>query len=142
MSGYRLELNIEQLQRLSELLMGAAHVDGEYDGDEAEAMGDALYEVMDGAPLPDAVSGHLARFDVETLDVEAACRPLRSSEAPARRAVLALVSYVLDADGVLSEAESAYIARVGAALGAEPAEYRDLTLELTIVAPPPLPGSR
>ena len=139
MSGYRLELNEEQLKRLAELLMGAAHADGDYDGDEAEAIGDVLHELMEGMAVPNAVTAHLARFDVEALDLEAACAPLRFGEAPARRALLALISHVLDADGILTTEESEYIKRVGQAIGAQPAEYRDLTLELTIVVPPPLP---
>jgi uncharacterized tellurite resistance protein B-like protein len=133
MSGYRLELGTEQLKRLAELLMGAAHADGDYDGDEAEAIGDILHELMEGVPVPNAVTAHLARFDVDTLDIPAACALLRSSERPARRAILALISHVLDADGMLTDEESDYIKRIGQAIGAHIDEYRDLTLDLTIM---------
>ena len=141
--GQTLILDTEQLKFLAELLLGAAYADGEYDGHEAEAIGDILRKQVRDGELPVEVTGHLAGFDVDEWSVAAACSALGLEGSEQRRAVLQLISEVTHADDVLDHDESEYIRVVGEALGATPSEYEDLTFELTIEvgSPPPIPGS-
>jgi len=141
MSGETLKFNIDQLKILSELLLGAAHADGDFDGHEAETIGDILRSHVPDGELPPEVTRHLAHFDVESFDLSLACALLGVTSAEERRGVLRLVSEVTHADDVLDMAESEYIIQVAKALGARTEEYEDLTFELLPieVVPPPLP---
>ncbi len=138
----KLVLDTQQLKHLAELLLGAAYADGDYDGHEAEAIGDILRGQVHDGELPAAVTGHLAGFDIDELVVEDAAAGLALGEANERRAVLQLISEVTHADDVLDHEESEFIRVVGRALGAAPEEYEDLTFDLVTIqvsSPPPIP---
>ena len=135
-----LNLTTPQIQAVAELLLGAAHADGEYDGHEAEVIGDVLRGLGPEEDLPPEVSGHLARFDIEGFQIEEACSRLSMIRDDDKLGVLALIHEVTDADGVHDLAESEYIHQVAEALGVDEDEVRDHTIELIEVAgPPPIP---
>ncbi len=141
MTQTKLHLNVDQLAALAELLMGAAYADGDYDGHEAEMIGDTLRALTPSHELPEQVTGRLARFDEATFDPTLACQTLGLNDATQRQAVLALVSKVIEADGVHDLAETAYLERVGHALGASEEELAEHILEIILEdGPPPLPG--
>lgn len=131
----KLQLNNRQLKRLAELLMGAAHADTMYDGDEAEAIGDILRGVVAPQGLPPEVTSHIARFDVDDLDLIAAGQDLALNTPGERAAIFALLMKVIDADEIHDQAESAFLRRVGQALGADPSEYEHLTFEIVAIEP-------
>ncbi|MEM1349593.1 MAG: TerB family tellurite resistance protein [Myxococcota bacterium] len=141
MTDETLRFNIDQLKILSELLLGAAHADGDFDGHEAETIGDILRAHVPEEELPHEVTRHIAHFNAESFDLELACTLLGVSSSGERRGVLRLVSEVTHADDVLDLAENEYIVQVAKALGASPEEYEDLTFEILPieVVPPPLP---
>ncbi len=138
-----IELGVEQLKALAELLIGAAYADDDYDGHEAESIGDILRSLVPDGELPMEITGHLAMFDIDTFALDDACARLALDGSTQRRAILRLISEVTHADDVLDLAESEYIKRAGQALGASPEEYEDLTFDLVAIAvtPPPVPGS-
>lgn len=138
-----ISLDIEQLKALAELLIGAAYADDDYDGHEAESIGDILRSLVPDGELPMEITGHLAMFDIDTFALGDACTRLGLQDATERRAILRLISEVTHADDVLDLAESEYIKRAGEALGASPEEYEDLTFDLVAIAvtPPPVPGA-
>lgn len=131
----KLQLNNRQLKRLAELLMGAAHADTMYDGDEAEAIGEILRGVVAPQGLPPEVTSHIARFDVDDLDLVGAGHDLGLETAQERAVVFGLLMKVIDADEIHDQAESAFLRRVGQALGADPSEYEHLTFEILPIEP-------
>ena len=135
-----MKLDHEELKHVASILMGAAHADGDYDGHEAEAIGDILHELLGQDQLPEDLADHLAAFHPDTFDLQASCAALGLQTRTDRTTLLALVDRVTEADTVHSIAESDYIERVGQAIGARPEEYDDLTVDvLELTGPPPLP---
>ena len=135
-----LNLDNNQLRHLARLLMGAAHSDGEFDGFEAGEISDILEETVDGE-LPSAVSLDMAKFDTAAFDVQDSCNQLGLANDDERRAVVALITRVTEADSLHDLAESAYIRQVVAALGGDLNEYEAHMFDVVVVKPPPLPGS-
>ena len=140
MSKTTLKLDTNQLKHLAALLMGMAYADGDYDGKEAQAIGEALRQLVPGQELPSEVSGHLARFDAASFSIEESCQALVPLTQDERAILLSLIGKVADADGVHDLEESDYMRAVGAALGASPKEYASWVIEVMIPQPPPLPG--
>lgn len=135
-----LNLTTEQIKHVAALLMGAAYADGDYDGHEAEAIGDILRGLVPDGELPVEVTGHLARFDIDEFDVVATCAALALDDQQAKLDVITLVSRVTDADGVHDLSESEYIEAVAAALGVDESLVDDHTIELIeLSSPPPIP---
>ncbi|MEL6180110.1 MAG: hypothetical protein AAFS10_14215 [Myxococcota bacterium] len=136
-------INTEELMLIADILMGAAHADGEEEVAEVSAIEDILTDLLHGEPLPEAISGHLIAFDPASFDVQATCAKLHLATAEDRRTLLALVAEVTDADDVHAMAEDEYIRVVAQAIGASQEEYADLTVEVlqlsSIQTPPPLP---
>lgn len=136
------KLNYDQLFIIADILMGAAHADGDYDGSEAQSIRQILTKLVDEALLPSELAGRLMGFDPDNFDVEAACRALELDGAEDRRSLLALIGEVTDADDVFDLREDAYLKQVAAAIGAGPEEYANLTVEvfhISSLEPPPLP---
>jgi uncharacterized tellurite resistance protein B-like protein len=136
------KLNYDQLFIIADILMGAAHSDGDYDGSEAQSIRQILTKLVDEALLPSELAGRLMGFDPDNFDVVAACQALELDGAEDRRSLLALVGEVTDADDLFDLREDAYLKQVAAAIGAEPEEYANLTVEvfhISSLEPPPLP---
>lgn len=134
-----MKLDQDGLKNLASILMGAAHADGDYDGHEAETIGDILHELLDTDQLPSDLSDHLVSFDPDTFDLQSCCTSLGLQTSADRITLLALVDRVTEADRVHSMEETHYIEQVGEAIGASPEEYDDLTLDIIEIEPPPLP---
>ena len=134
-----LSLSLPEICHVAELLLGAAHADGEFDGHEAEAIGEILRQLVPDATLPVEVTGHLAQFDVDDLDVTQTARELRSMSEQERLAILNLVVRVVDADQVHDMREDDYIERVAIALGVDAKHYEQFIVEIIEITPPPLP---
>lgn len=134
-----MKLDSEGLKHLASILMGAAYADGDYDGSEAEAIGDILCELVGADNFPDVVGEHLSNFDATSFDLETSARALAFESPRERQALLKLVAQVTEADDVLDLAESNYIHKLGGIIGASDAELDDYTIAIEIVEPPPLP---
>lgn len=134
-----IELQGEQLAALCDLLMAAAHADGEFDGLEAGEIADVLDEVVRG-DLPAEISTRLTRFDAVSFDLQATVTSLEGLSADDRRSVLALVARVIEADDLNDLAEAEFIRAVATALKCNAADVAEHTFEVEILpGPPPLP---
>lgn len=136
-----LSLTLTQICHVAELLLGAANADGDFDGHEAEAIGDILRDLVPGGSLPHEVTGHLARFDVDDLEVAKATAALLTLSVADREAILGLIVKVVEADEVHDLAEDEFIHEVAIALGVDETHYTQYTIDMIEVVPPPLPGT-
>lgn len=132
-----------QLESIADILMGAAHADGSLEGVESEAVRRILRELIE-AEIPGDLAARLESFDPNSFDLEAAAARLDISEPEDRRWLLNLVSTVIESNETHDLEESAYIRKLGEALGAACSEYSDLTVEIISITgkrkqPPPLP---
>ena len=138
-----LSLNLSQICHVAELLLGAANADGDFDGHEAETIGDILRSLVPGEALPNEVTSHLAQFDVDELDLNASATPLRALPEDARQAILKLIVQVVDADEIHDMAEDRYIKQVAEALNVDESHVDQFTVDIIeitdIPTPPPLP---
>lgn len=135
-------LNLDELKRIASVLMGAAHADGSIDGSEAQAVADILTQLVGGASLPGELRSHLEGFNPSGFDLASVCGALKLSAADDRRALLALVAEVTDADDIHTCDEDDYIIQVAKHIGSAPEEYADLTMGfafISTVSPPPVP---
>ncbi len=135
-------LDLDELETIGQVLLGAAFADGHADGDEVAVISDILAELI-GADLPDALIEKLEAFQPSDFDLGAACGRLHLASADDRRALLTLVAEVVDADDLHTCTEDDYIIKVAHHIGASPEEYSDLTMEIfniSSIRPPPLPS--
>ena len=127
-----------QLAALCDLLMAAAHADGEFDGLEAGEIADVLDEVVQGA-LPAEISIRLSRFDAASFDLHAVAGALQGLSVVDREGVLSLVTRVIEADDLHDLAEADFIREVARELGCDATQVEAATFEVEILSPPPLP---
>jgi uncharacterized tellurite resistance protein B-like protein len=134
--------------RITDLLLGAAHADGELHGREESAVRALLKTTLKGAALPAVVDARIKGFKPAGFDLTRAAAPFVGDDRARKRKLLELVAAVGDADGVTDSAEDDFLRALGAALGLKPADYADLVLEVEELrdafetvrhAPPPLP---
>jgi len=116
-------------ESLADLFMSAAHADHRLTQDERDYIRKMLEDLLCARPLPDAITQRMASFDPQRYDMLAAAEAMRSNPPMRPRRLLELVGYVMLADGEMSAPEDRCIKRLGEALGLQPDEYRDLTLE-------------
>ncbi|MEZ4459950.1 MAG: TerB family tellurite resistance protein [bacterium] len=127
-----------QLAALCDLLMAAAHADGEFDGLEAGEIADVLDEVVQGT-LPAEISIRLSRYNTSSFDLHAAAAPLQSLSVDDKEAILSLVTRVIEADDLHDLAEADFIRAVAGELGCDTTQVEAATFEVEILSPPPLP---
>jgi len=138
------DLSLAGFKTLAGILLGAAFADGVFVGTEALAIHKILRDLVGSGDLPEELQDYIDAFDVETFDLEAACKKLRLTTSDDRRSLLALVAQVVEADNILDLDEDAYIRRLAALIGASKDEYDDLTVEVlsisALTTPPPIPS--
>jgi uncharacterized tellurite resistance protein B-like protein len=140
-TGHGRVLDLDAACALADLLLGAAHADGEVDGAEKSAIERVLGERM-GLPLPPGLIAHIAAFDPGRLDVAAAVARLDLRGAADRRGLLALVASVTDADDLHDLSEDTYLNELADAAGADEEDRRGITLDFVwdlALVPPPMP---
>lgn len=147
MSTNQGKFQVSQLQWVADILMGAAYADGTLEGSESESVRRVLRELLDGAELPAELVDRIEHFDPQSQDLQAACDQLKLESEDDRRVLLNLVASITESDESHDLDESAYIRRVGACLGANPEEYKHLTVEIISISgarkqPPPLPWKK
>ncbi len=133
-----IQLDEAQLKALCDVLMAAAHADGEFDGLEAGEISDVLAEVISGN-LPDALSTQLSRFSAEAFKLCDSVGPLLTLAKPDRLAVLGLVTRVIEADAVHDMAEADFLRALALALDCAVSDVAMHTFNVEIITPPPLP---
>jgi uncharacterized tellurite resistance protein B-like protein len=137
-------LNPDEILRVASVLMGAVYADGEVDGGETATVYSILGQLVGERELPPSVRGLLANFEPEAFDLEATCAGLLLESPEDKKALLALVAEITDADDVHSCDEDDYSRRVARAIGASQDDLEGLTMDMveisTLAGPPPVPG--
>lgn len=118
------EAHVAELAALGELMLAAAWSDGEKCAVEVITIAEQLKDFMEAEELPAFVSRRLEKFDPASFDVEAACASLHLANYQDRLNVLNLVARVTGADMVVRPEELAYLKRVAAAIGLDPASVK------------------
>jgi uncharacterized tellurite resistance protein B-like protein len=135
--------SFDELQRIADILMGAAYADGVHQEEEAAAIEKVLQELIEQPTLPAALRQHIAAFDPKSFDVAKACAALGPRTAQERKQLLRLIATVTEIDQIHDFDESDYIIQVAKHIGAEPDEYKGLTMTVEYydddLTPPPLP---
>ena len=133
-----IRLDERQLEALCDLLMAAAHADGEFDGLEAGEISDVLAELIVDE-LPAVLSTRLSRFSVDAFDLGHAVEPLLTLKKPDKLAVLGLITRIIEADDVHDLAEADFLRAVALAMDCAVADVALHTFKVEIISPPPLP---
>ncbi|MEZ4405415.1 MAG: TerB family tellurite resistance protein [Polyangiales bacterium] len=129
--------NHEHLEHIADLLMAAASADNETHSAERGAI-NAILSTLAGGSLPASLEARARDFNPDGFDMAATVKALGPLDAEHRRDLLGLVSKVTESDDVHDLDESDFIVRLARAIGASPAEYEGLTVELTPSGRPPL----
>jgi len=135
---------------LTDLLLGAVYADARLAGEEKTAVRRLLAEVLGSQRFPLDVALRIQNFDPSAFDLEASAGSFLADPAVQKRHLLELVAAVFDADREVDFAEDAFMRALAEAIGMEPSEYADLTLEyeledarevaeLIVSIPPPIP---
>lgn len=143
---------VDRLIPLSDLLLGAAYADDHLDDREKQRVVELLGELLEGEPLPEALTAWIDAFDPASFDVKKSCAEFADDPAVDKRKLLELICAVHEADEELDFGEDDYLREVAAALDIDPAELEDLTLVVEVQTlsdhiktlrktPPPPPGS-
>lgn len=133
-----IQLKMHQLEALCDLLMAAAHADGEFDGLEAGEIADALDEVVAGE-MPAELSIRLSRFDVDAFDMAATLENFADLSKDDKLAILALVTRIIEADSLHDLAEADFLRGVAWEMECSAEEVDAHTFEVEIITPPPVP---
>ena len=131
----------EQLKHIADILMAAAHADGDVQKIEGSAVREVLKGLAGGALAKD-LAARIDGFKLAAFDLGKAAAALMLGDAATRKELLQLVARVTESDDVHDLEESDFIVRVANAIGASREEYAGLTITLEeSVKPPPLPAS-
>ncbi|MFW6050168.1 MAG: TerB family tellurite resistance protein [Myxococcota bacterium] len=122
----------DRILLITDLLLGAAHADQKRAGEEEAAVRRLLSELLGGSTLPAEVDGRIRDFPAGSFDLAAAARDFAADPPIHKRKLLELVAAVRDADDEIDLAEDQYMRDLGQALGMDPSEYADLTLEYEV----------
>jgi hypothetical protein len=135
--------SIDELERIADILMGAAYADGVHQQEEAAAIERVLQELIGQPTLSAGLRQHIAAFDPKSFDVAKACAALGPRTALERKLLLRLIVTVTEIDEVHDFDESDYIIQVAKLIGATPDEYAGLALTVEYydddLTPPPVP---
>jgi uncharacterized tellurite resistance protein B-like protein len=117
---------------ITDLLLGAAHADRNFDRSEREAVRRLLRDLLLTDELPANLEQRIESFDPSSFDVRAAARDFASDPPMNKRRLVELVGQLCEVDGVYHLDEDSYIRDLAAALGLEPSEYGDLVLDYEV----------
>lgn len=118
-----------RLERIADLLMGAAHSDGHVDASELQKVKELLRELSRKKGLAPSLERRLDRFRPSKFNLAAVCSGLSLTTDEQKRGLLELVVKVLDADDVWDLDEDAYLRKVASAIGAPDALLDGLAIE-------------
>ncbi len=110
-------------------MLGAAHVDGEYSGEEQKTVRGLLLQLLQRDRLPDALEKQLATFDPERFDLRKSAKGFSESSRTDKRRLLELARLVCDADATVGLQEDNYLIGLALALSMMPEDYQDLVAE-------------
>jgi lipopolysaccharide/colanic/teichoic acid biosynthesis glycosyltransferase len=116
------------LRTLADVLLAAAHADGEICARERRTAARLLTELVGGVKLPRWLEDHLEKFDPDTFDLVAATEQLRRLPPLQRRHVAELVRAVCDANNAFDLEEERFLVGLVLALSLAPEDVADLVV--------------
>jgi putative colanic acid biosynthesis UDP-glucose lipid carrier transferase len=116
------------LRSLTDILLAAAQADGTACQRELRTLRRILKRLTDSEVLPDWVEPHIARFEPEKFQLEAAVAPLRELPREQRRHIVELVREVCDADNAFDLEEERYLLGLMVVLSLSPEDVSDLVV--------------
>ncbi len=116
------------LRTLADVLLAAAHADGQIDSRERRTVARLLTELSGTGQLPRWLEEHVAGFDPSTFDLTAATERLRRLPPPQRRHVAELVRAVCDANNAFDLEEERFLVALVLALSLAPEDVADLVV--------------
>jgi lipopolysaccharide/colanic/teichoic acid biosynthesis glycosyltransferase len=116
------------LRSLTDILLAAAQADGIACQRELRALRRILKRLTESEVLPDWVEAHIAAFDPEKFQLEAAVTPLRDLPREQRRHIVELVREVCDADNAFDLEEERYLLGLVCVLSLSPEDVSDLVV--------------
>jgi putative colanic acid biosynthesis UDP-glucose lipid carrier transferase len=118
----------ELLRTLADVLLAAAHADGQMDNRERRTVKRLLTEVSAGEELPGWLEEHLEHFDPSTFDLAQATQTLRKLPRMQRRHIAELVRAVCDANNAFDLEEERFLVALVLALSLAPEDVADLVV--------------
>ncbi|MBM4357866.1 MAG: TerB family tellurite resistance protein [Deltaproteobacteria bacterium] len=118
-----------RIERIADLLMGAAYADRTLDGPELDKVKQLLRDMSRNSQLSAALEKRLERFRPGKQNVAEVCAGLGLTTDEQKRHILELVAKVQDADEVWDLDEDHYLRRVAKAIGASDALLEGLAVE-------------
>ena len=112
----------DKLVLVARILMAAASVDGDYDGDEQVVIEHVLMRYTDADRLPRSVLEALVGFDELVFQLAEEVAGLGTMTQQQRRLLVACVAEVLAADGVFHVGEEAFIEELVELLDLNPSD--------------------
>ena len=116
------------LRTLGDLLLAAAHADGEICARERRTVARVLTELSGGMRLPAWLETHLEAFDPAAFDLAAATAQLRQLPPMQRRHIAELVRAVCDANNAFDLEEERFLVALVLALALAPEDVADLVV--------------
>jgi lipopolysaccharide/colanic/teichoic acid biosynthesis glycosyltransferase len=117
------------LRTLADILLAAAHADGQICEKERRTVARLLTDLARGERLPGWLEAHLADFDPSTFDLAAATARLREIPPMQRRHVAELVRAVCDANNAFDLEEERFLVALVLALALAPEDVADLVVQ-------------
>jgi putative colanic acid biosynthesis UDP-glucose lipid carrier transferase len=116
------------LRTLADVLLAAAHADGEIDNRERRTVARLLTELSGDEKLPGWLQEHVLAFDPGTFDLAVATERLRKLPRNQRRHVAELVRAVCDANNAFDLEEERFLVALVLALSLAPEDVADLVV--------------
>jgi putative colanic acid biosynthesis UDP-glucose lipid carrier transferase len=116
------------LRTLADVLLAAAHADGQICDRERRTVARLLTDLSRGPKLPGWLEEHLTAFDPSTFDLAAATARLREIPPMQRRHIAELVRAVCDANNAFDLEEERFLVALVLALALAPEDVADLVV--------------
>jgi uncharacterized tellurite resistance protein B-like protein len=118
----------DRIPLVADILLGAAHADAHFHGEEKNAVRRLLRQVLGGGALPMDLEFRIDEFDAAAFDLGETAAAFAGEPIETRRRLLELVSAVHAADQEYDLSEDEFVHRLAAALGMTEDSYRDLAV--------------
>src|SRR5690606_30921574 len=118
----------EIVTAIAELLLAAAHADGEFCKREKHTVRRVTQQLLERDDVPSWLQSKLEAFDVEHFDLERTTAVLRKLPAPQKRYVLEAVRRVCDANNAFDLEEERFVSALVLALECAHDDHQDLLM--------------
>jgi len=121
-----------RIDRICDLLLGAAYADDEFHDRERGIIIELLVKLTRSSELPADLRVRIEAFDPKGFDVDACAGTFARDAEEDKVKLIELIAAVHEADDEFSFAEDDYLRRVGIALGIEASRVESLAFDFEI----------